>query len=79
MGCVKIDGDAVKQARKAKLVDGRGMSRAILAVRIGVSPETIARVERNLGDVAAGTAYLIAEELGVPLESLFTANGEAVV
>jgi transcriptional regulator with XRE-family HTH domain len=74
---MKVDGEAVKAARKAKMVDGREMSRELLAVRVGVSADTIARVEQNRGDVAAGTAYLIAQELEVPLESLFTENGAA--
>jgi transcriptional regulator with XRE-family HTH domain len=49
------------------------MSRSILAVRTGVSAATIERIEQNRpGDVAATTVYAIAQELDVPLESLFT-------
>lgn len=64
---MKIDGQAVRAARDAK-----GISREKLASRIGVSSDTIYRVERGDGDVAAGTAYLIAQELEVDLRSLFT-------
>lgn len=76
---MKISGDRVRAARKAdrNREDGRVLSREKLAARVGVSAATIERVERDVGDVAAGTAFLIATELGVSLESLFT-EGEAV-
>lgn len=64
---MRIDGDAVRKAREAK-----GISRERLASKIGVSSGTIERVEMNKGDVAATTAFLIAQELDVDLLSLFT-------
>ena len=64
---MKVNGQAVREARRAK-----GLSREELAVAVGVSVHTISRIERDLGDAIAGTAYLIAQELDVDLESLFT-------
>jgi transcriptional regulator with XRE-family HTH domain len=64
---MRIDGQRVRAARDAK-----GISRERLAARIGVSTKTIERVETDQGDVAAGTAYLIAHELEVDLRTLFT-------
>ena len=69
---MKIDGHRVRAARHAKK-----LTREQLAVEIGVSHATISRVERGLGDVAAGTAFLISQTLNVPLEELFTENGAA--
>lgn len=73
-----VNGQAVKRAREAK-----NLSRAHLAVEIGVSHETISRIERGK-DTAATTMYQLADFLDVPLESLFTdpaqpaaKNGEA--
>jgi transcriptional regulator with XRE-family HTH domain len=63
---MRINGDAIRAARKAK-----GMSREQLAVHVGVSYATIGNAERGETDTAAGTAWLIAETLGVPIQSLF--------
>lgn len=64
---MRINGQTVRAARDAK-----GISRERLAARIGVSTKTIERVEFDQGDVAAGTAYLIAKELEIDLRSIFT-------
>jgi transcriptional regulator with XRE-family HTH domain len=64
---MRIDGQRVRASRDAK-----GISRERLAAKIGVSTKTIERVETDQGDVAAGTAYLIAQELEVDLRTLFT-------
>ncbi len=69
---MKIDGQAVRDARKAREVTAEQ-----LAHDVGVSTATISRIERGVGDVAAGTAYLIAQTLDVPLESLFTEGAAA--
>ena len=53
------------------------MSRERLAVRIGVSAETIARVERNQNDVAAATAYKISQELDLNLDDMFIEEATA--
>jgi transcriptional regulator with XRE-family HTH domain len=69
---MRVDGNAVRAAREAQ-----GISQERLAAKVGVSSDTIWRVEQNRGDVAAGTAYLIAVELGVDLKSIFTSEAVA--
>ena len=64
---MRVDGQTVRTAREAK-----GISRERLAAQIGVSTKTIERIETDLGDCAAGTAYLIAEKLDLDLRSMFT-------
>jgi DNA-binding XRE family transcriptional regulator len=64
---MKLDGDAIRRARKAK-----GMSREQLAVAVGVSMATIGSAERGDYDTRALTAGRIAEILEVSVSSLFT-------
>lgn len=72
---MKLDGTQIRKAREAKTPR---LGRERLAARIGVSEDTIVRVEAGIGDVAASTAFAIARELDLDLESLFIDDGEAV-
>lgn len=63
---MKVNGHAIRHYR-AK----RHLTREQLAVDVGVSHETISRVEREDGNVAATTVFLISERLAVPLPALF--------
>jgi len=70
---MKVDGQRVRAARDAK-----GISRERLAARIreqgwDVSESTIERIEQDRpGSPSATTVYLIAQELDVAIDSLFT-------
>lgn len=73
---MKLDGIQIRQAREAQKPR---LSRERLAARIGVSSDTIVRIEEgSQPGVAAGTVFLVARELGLDLESLFIEDGEAV-
>lgn len=71
---MRVNGQAVRAARDAK-----GISRERLASRIDVSTSTVERIEQERGGpgISATTVYLIAKELGVSIESLFTEDAVA--
>jgi transcriptional regulator with XRE-family HTH domain len=72
---MRLAGERIKAAR-----DEKQWSRADVCNRIvhrfgldyAISEDTIARIERNQGDTAAGTAYMISQILELPIASLFT-------
>jgi transcriptional regulator with XRE-family HTH domain len=54
-----------------------GISLRELARRLGVTPSLLSQVERDLAQPSVGTLWAVVSELGISLDALFAADGEA--
>lgn len=55
----------------------RGVSQRQLAERVGLSPSLISQIETGRSKPSVSTLYAIVTELGISLDRLFSASGEA--
>ena len=62
----------VKFGQRLKEVRNReGLSQESLALKVGISPSSIARIETGKINTTVSTALHIAEKLGLPFKDLF--------
>ncbi|HEX3679059.1 MAG TPA: helix-turn-helix transcriptional regulator [Galbitalea sp.] len=54
----------------------RGWTQAVLAVRLGVSRQTVNAIETGKYDPSLPLAFRIARQFGQPIEALFVPDGQ---
>ncbi|HEX4401613.1 MAG TPA: helix-turn-helix transcriptional regulator [Galbitalea sp.] len=54
----------------------RGWTQAVLAVRLGVSRQTVNAIETGKYDPSLPLAFRIARQFGQPIEELFVPDGQ---